>query len=313
MIENHCYERVGHQRNWIWRGWHIRYSYLKPAEISAEEKPPILLIHGFGASLKHWRSNLSIFAQEYRVYGIDLLGFGASDKASTVYDIKLWTELIYDFWRMVIRQPMIMVGNSLGSTVCVLTAYHHPEIVDKLVLINLPDITIRQEMIPKIAQPIVTTMESIFSRAIFLKPLFKILRQPAILKRWLNLAYVDSSKIDEELINIVAIPPQDVNADNAFVCLCQGVNNPNFCPSIKAILPKLSIPILLVWGKKDKIIPFSLGANFARLNSQIKLVELENLGHCPQDEAPEVFNKIFLDYCALKSSFHDFALDKCKS
>ncbi len=299
MKENYLVEKFGHQRDWVWRGWQIRYSYLKPPFSPNTEKPPILLIHGFGASLHHWRFNISVLAEEYPVYAIDLLGFGASRKADTEYNTQLWTELIYDFWQTFINQPMIMVGNSLGSLICVVTAYNYPKIVKKITLLNLPDVTIRQEMIPKIVQPIIKIIETIFSDPIFLKPLFLILRQPSILKKCLSMAYIDQSKIDQELINIIAIPPQDENAIKAFIGLCRGVNNVNFAPSMKQILPQLNIPILLIWGLKDCMIPSSLASIFAQLNAKIELVTLENVGHCPQDEIPEKFNQILLNYCKI--------------
>lgn len=297
MIETSYLDKIGHQRDWVWRGWQIRFTYLRPSNCVNLQNPPILFIHGFGASLNHWRFNLAVLAQSHPVYAIDLLGFGASRKASTNYNVKLWTELIADFWRNFLQQPMIMVGNSLGSLVCVSTAYYYPEMVKKLTLLNLPDVTIRQEMIPTIARPIVTTIEKIFTRGIFLKPLFKILRQPAVLKRWLGIAYLDHSRIDQELINIIALPPQDDNADQAFIDLCKGVNDPHFCLSMKQMLPKINLPILLIWGQKDCMIPPALGSVFASLNPQIKLIELENVGHCPHDEVPDHFNQILLNYC----------------
>ena len=297
MEDNLGSEKFGHQRDWVWRGWQIRYTYFRASNHHNPSKPPLLLIHGFGASIKHWRFNLSILAQEYQVYAIDLLGFGASRKAATIYSTQLWTELIYDFWQMFINEPMIMIGNSLGSLVCVLTAYNYPKIVHKITLLNLPDVTIRQEMIPKIAQPLVTTIENIFSTPLFLKPLFRLIRKPFILRRWLSLAYIDKSKVNDELINIIATPPQDENADDAFMGLCKGVNNVKFAPSMKKVLPQLNIPILLIWGKKDKFIPPSLAQTFAKLNPNITLIELENVGHCPHDEVPQKFNQIFLEYC----------------
>lgn len=290
-------EKYGHQRDWVWHGWQIRYTYLKPPIPDQNNQTPILLIHGLGASLKHWRFNLSIIAQEYPVYAIDLLGFGASFKADTEYNSQFWAELIYDFWRTFINQKMIIVGNSLGSLISVMTAYYYPEIVKKLTILNLPDVTLKQEMIPKIIQPIVTTVEKIFTNGIFLKPLFLILRQPFILKNWLKIAYIDQTNINQELINIVAIPTQDYNSINAFVALCKGVNDHHFAPSIKKILPELNLPILLIWGQKDCMIPVNLAPFFAKLNHQIKLITLDKIGHCPHDEIPEKFNQILLNFC----------------
>ena len=250
MEDNYWSEIFGHQRDWVWRGWQIRYTYFRTSSTDTKSKPPLLFIHGFGASIKHWRYNLSLLAKEYRVYAIDLLGFGASRKAKTIYSTKLWTDLIYDFWQTFINEPIIMIGNSLGSLVCVLTAYNYPKIIHKIALLNLPDVTMRQEMIPKILRPIVTTVESIFSTSLFLKPLFRLVRKPFILSRWLSLAYIDKSKLNDELLDIIATPPQDENADNAFIGLCKGVNDVNFSPSMKKILPQLKYADFINLGEK---------------------------------------------------------------
>ena len=84
-------KRVGRERQWIWRGWPIRYTFL-PCETSQDPqtKPPLILIHGFGAAVEHWRHNIPILGQYYRVYALDLLGFGQSSKAATDYTAYLW-------------------------------------------------------------------------------------------------------------------------------------------------------------------------------------------------------------------------------
>ena len=58
----------------------------------------------------------------------------------------------------------------------------------------------------------------------------------------------------------------------------------------------LAIPILLIWGLQDRMVPPLLAPIFAKLNPLIELVELESVGHCPQDECPEKFNPILKDW-----------------
>jgi pimeloyl-ACP methyl ester carboxylesterase len=67
--------------NWNWRGHQIKYTI-------TGEGQPLLLIHGFGASIDHWRKNIPMLAEGgYQIYAIDLLGFGGSDKAPIDYGI----------------------------------------------------------------------------------------------------------------------------------------------------------------------------------------------------------------------------------
>ncbi|MGL5074836.1 MAG: alpha/beta fold hydrolase, partial [Waterburya sp.] len=115
MITNQSWhERVGYQRDWVWRGWQTRYSFLRAKKRpSSNQQPPIIFIHGFGASIEHWRYNLPVIAQQYNVYALDLLGFGASRKADVEYSAALWTEQLHDFWETFIGIPVILVGNSI--------------------------------------------------------------------------------------------------------------------------------------------------------------------------------------------------------
>ena len=63
-----------------------------------ESKPPVVLVHGFGASAYHWRYVIPELAKNYSVYAIDLLGFGMSSKPSVVYNgYNIWSNQLTDF------------------------------------------------------------------------------------------------------------------------------------------------------------------------------------------------------------------------
>ncbi|ACK70354.1 alpha/beta hydrolase fold protein [Gloeothece citriformis PCC 7424] len=288
--------RIGYQRDWVWRGWQIRYAYKRSQFENEKHYPPILLIHGFGAAIEHWRNNIGVLSQRHRVYAIDLLGFGASRKVYTNITVDLWVEQVYDFWRTFIGKPMILVGNSLGSLVSVVAAATHPEMVRGMAMLSLPDFSARAAVLPKWIQPIVDNIERIFSSPIFIKPLFQVLRRPGVIRRWAGIAYYDQKAITDELVAIIATPPLDEGADRTFCLLCQRVSNPDVFPSARTILANLDIPMLLVWGRQDRMIPFKLAPIIASLNPRIKLVELDQMGHCPQDEDPQRFNSILLEW-----------------
>jgi pimeloyl-ACP methyl ester carboxylesterase len=79
---------------WEWRGEKIYYVR------SGENKtsfPPLLLIHGFGASTDHWRKNIAQLSQDFQVWAIDLLGFGRAAKPAWEYSADLWRQQIDDF------------------------------------------------------------------------------------------------------------------------------------------------------------------------------------------------------------------------
>lgn len=297
-------QRIGNQRDWFWRGYQIRYTYIRP-ESGAVQKienfphqntPPLILLHGFGASIGHWRHNLEVLGKYHPVYALDMLGFGASEKAPANYSVQLWLEQVYDFWQEFIRQPIIFIGNSIGSLIALAAAAVHPDMVQGIVMISLPDPTLEQEAIPAFLHPLVRGLKSIVASPLLLKPLFYFIRTPNVIKNWVSLAYANPEAITDELIEILTEPPQDRGATRAFLALVQASIDESFSPSVKNILPNLTIPMLLIWGQKDRFVPPSLGSQFVEYNEKLELLYLEDVGHCPHDESPEQVNQLILNW-----------------
>ena len=95
---------------------------------------PLVLIHGFGASIGHWRKNIPVLAEAgYQVFAIDLLGFGSSDKPPLNYTMEVWEELVKDFWTAHIQQRAVFVGNSIGGLLSLMVIANHPEIAARRV------------------------------------------------------------------------------------------------------------------------------------------------------------------------------------
>lgn len=302
MTTNQSWQaRIGNQRDWVWRGWQTRYSYLRAKqELAANTTPPIIFIHGFGASIEHWRHNLPAIAQNHTVYALDLLGFGASRKADTEYSAALWTEQVHDFWQTFIGVPVILVGNSIGSLVCLNTTAVYPEMVKGLVMLSLPDVSVREDVLPPPVRPLVTAIENLFASSFLIKNLLKILRRPNIIRKWAGIAYPNKDAITNELVEILSSPAYDEGSEQTLFRLSRSVRKDDFAESVRDLLPPITIPILLIWGLQDRMIPANQARAIAELNTNLKLIELENAGHCPHDEYPEQFNSLLLDW--LKST-----------
>ncbi|MDM9382981.1 alpha/beta fold hydrolase [Chlorogloeopsis sp. ULAP01] len=291
----HWQERVGNQRDWVWRGWQTRYTYIRHTQ-NHYKATPLILLHGFGASIGHWRHNLEVLGERHTVYALDMLGFGASEKAAVNYSIQLWVEQVYDFWKTFIRQPVILIGNSIGSLIALAVATAHPEMIQGVVMMSLPDPSLEQEAIPALLRPVVTTIKNIVASPLLLKPLFYLIRRPSFLRRWAAIAYANPEAITDELIEILAGPPQDRGSARAFTALFKATITANFGFSVKSLLPTLTIPMLLIWGKNDRFVPPALAHEFAQYNENLKLLNLDNVGHCPHDECPETVNQAILDW-----------------
>ena len=104
------------KRDWSWQGWQVRYAFY-PCQQEQATQASILFIHGFGASIDHWRKNLGYFSADRVSYAIDLVGFGASEKIERSFQVEFWVEQLFAFWRKFLGEPIILVGNSIGSLV----------------------------------------------------------------------------------------------------------------------------------------------------------------------------------------------------
>jgi pimeloyl-ACP methyl ester carboxylesterase len=285
------HQKVGNQRDWVWRGWQTRYTFQRCSKAECD-LPPILLLHGFGASIGHWQHNLEFLAAEHTVYGLDLVGWGGSRKPSIGYDIDLWVAQVYDFWQTFVGRPMILVGNSIGSLVALVAAARHPELAASLVMVSLPDLSAEQEMIPRSLQPLVNGIKRVILNPPLLHTLFRFVSRPKVAKKWAQIAYNNPDRVTDELVDIFLAPAREREAPAAFVKIMQGMTSSNFSPNIRKLLPGIKIPMLLLWGSEDRMIPPETAGVLLKLNPLLELVNLEGAGHCAQDEVPDVVNEI---------------------
>ena len=287
-------ERIGNQRDWVWRGWQTRYSYIRAKQRINAAKPPVIFVHGFGASIEHWRHNLPVIAQHHTVYAIDLLGFGASRKADTDYSAALWTEQVHDFWQTFIGVPAILVGNSIGSLVCLNATATYPEMVAGLVMLSLIDASIRESTLSPV-RSLAATFENLLAFPWLIKRILRTVRTPNFIRRGVRRAYPNQEAITDELVEILSSPAYDEGSEQTFLRLFRSVRKVGFARPVRELLPQINIPILLIWGLQDRIISPKQAKEIASLNSRLQLIELE-AGHCPHDEYPEQFNSLLLDW-----------------
>jgi len=277
---------------WQWRGNSIYYVCAGEPQ---PNKPPLLLVHGFGASTDHWRKNIIQLQSQFQVWAIDLLGFGRSAKPKQEYSAYLWREQLNDFITEVIGQPTVLAGNSLGgyASLCVAAKYH--ESTAGLILLNSAGPFSNPEgdtQSQSRGNPLGNIMRSFLLQpwASFL--LFQYVRRRSIIRKTLNNVYFDPNAVTEQLIEDIYRPSCDRGAADVFNAVFKTPQG----EKVDVLLSSMQSPLLLLWGEKDPWIKArEKGVQFRQYYPQLTEYYLQ-AGHCPHDEVPEEVNDLITDW-----------------
>ena len=288
---------------WIWNGFKIFWNVK-----GKENKNPIILLHGFGASSQHWRNNSNYFANKgYSVYSLDLLGFGKSAqpgiKEIGKLDNGVWCNQVNDFIQQIIRpknsKKIILIGNSLGSLVALTCAVYFKNEILSVIASPLPDpivINKKESKFNSIFDKLKNKFIKIFFKIIPLEIILFLINKLGIIKLGLKFAYFKKNKIDKELIDIVRKPVLRKTAAKSLRAMCIGMSTRGNKLKASYLLEQLchskKVPFLLLWGEKDNFIPLFLGKKIANFHRWVELKIISNSGHCVHDEDPSLFNKI---------------------
>lgn len=290
---------------WQWRGHNVYY--VRAGE-KQSQRPPLLLVHGFGASTDHWRKNITGLCQNFEVFAIDLLGFGRSAKPKLQYSGDLWRDQLHDFIREVIGQKAVLAGNSLGGYAGLCVAAQCPDSAAGLVLLNSagpfsesqptsePEALQSEIQPPK--QP--TTLQKLLgdsTKWIFQQPLaqsllFQYVRQRWVIRQTLEKVYLDKSAITDQLVEEISRPAYDSGAMEVFVSVFSTPQG----EKVDVLLKQLTCPLLMLWGEAD---PWMNARERSQKFRQYypKLTEhFLTAGHCPHDEVPDRVNQLLGDW-----------------
>ncbi len=296
---------------WNWKGFKCHWRVLGP-----EDCQPILLIHGFGASSAHWRNNAYTLAKSgFRVYGLDLIGFGESEQPSPRKIKKLdngfWAKQISGFLDEVIETnkhgKAILIGNSLGSLAALTTIIFSPDKVSGLVASPLPDPALMQTYFLSEAnyiKKIFNIIIIIFFSVLPLELLIPLIAKTPLINLSLQFAYQKSIKSDIELKHLVSKPALRPTAPQALRAMCIGMtcrSRELTAPFLLKKLEKMSnnYPILLLWGRNDRLVPLEIGKKLLADYPWLSLYVIDESGHCPHDESPFEFNRTVLNWLSI--------------
>jgi len=242
----------------------------------------LLLIHGLAARSQCWIDILPLFPQDrYTLYLLDLLGSGESSKPKRGdYSIQAHANRLLDFIEREGLQGIIPVGHSLGGAVVLVAAIEamrqgRTHLFPAMVVMAGPGFIQRPPMMVEIFQlPLAGS-------------LFVALYAPDLwVKVGLRAAYHDARLVDREHVRRYAPCYRDKASKRALVATCRQLVPPD-CDEFAKCYQDLRLPVLLLWGRHDRIVPLSQGDRLSQSLPNSTLAIIEECGHNPQEEKPQ--------------------------
>jgi len=276
--------------SWTWQDHTIRYT------VQGQGKP-VLLIHGFGASIGHWQKNIPVLAEKgYRVFAIDLLGFGGSDKPALDYTLELWQDQLAAFWQAHIHEPTIFVGNSIGGLLSLMMLADYPDLSAGGILLNCAGgLNHRPDELNLPLRLVMGGFTKLVSSPLVGEFIFNRIRQKSRIRQTLYQVYCDREAVTEELVEMLYQPSSDPGAQKVFASVLTAPAGPH--PA--SLLPKIQQPLLVLWGENDPWTPIAgstLYQEKAKSDEKTEFYPIAQAGHCPHDEKPEMVNSLMLDW-----------------
>ncbi len=262
------------------RNFTVDTAFVQAIKVENKSEPPILLLHGFDSSMLEFRRLLPKLAIDRSVFAIDLLGFGFTDRNRIeVITPEIIKAQVYGFWQTVMgRQPMTLVGASMGGAAAIDFALAYPELVKQLVLLDSAGFA-KAPVLAKYMAPPLSDWATNF------------LRSPNV-RRGVSLrAYAD---------------PAFVTAD-AECCAALHLQMPNWSEGLAMFtrsggygflsdrISEISTPTRILWGRQDRILGTKDAARFERTIVNSTLYWIDDCGHVPHLEKPEKTARIILN------------------
>ena len=242
------------------------------------EGEPVILLHGGGGHAETWVRNLIPLSAKFRVLAIDYLGHGYTDKPKVTYDLDAFSKHLLDFMDAAGVKKAHLVGESQGGQISVLTAFEHPERVDRLGLIV--------GGIPSNEHGYVTGQNRLqdLTREATGAPTKETIRKRM---EWL---FHDPKTLPDELVDIRLKIYSHPEMQHVLHTRDRKVYN------LIDKIPKLQAPILFFWTTHNPTCPWPVAEKVHQCVPGSRFVLVDKSGHWPQYEVADEFNKTLIEF-----------------
>jgi len=252
--------------------------------------PPVVMIHGLGASAEIWLRNINPLAERHQVYVPDLIGFGRTDKPSAPDTAEHFIRFIDDFLNVMKLERCSLVGHSLGGGIALRYVLRFPERVDRLALVDSaglgPDapFILRLFSLPHIGElltyPSRPGVYCFFRQAVH--------HAPDVTKDFIDHYY-----------RLYSLP----GAQSAFLKIIRSITTirggrKELIKPVLTNLHRITHPTLVIWGQNDRILPVKHAyvAKNKIPNSTLRI--FKHCGHMPHFECSADFNRLLIEFLA---------------
>ena len=239
----------------------------------------VLLLHGFGGDLDNWMFNLDSLAEKHRLLALDLPGHGQSVKTNVDPSLSGMATFVKKFLDVLSVSSVHVVGHSMGGAIAMQLASDSPETVKSLGLICSaglgPDINsdyLRRFVEAQSQQELKLVLEQLFA---------------------------DESLVNLQLVNNLLNYKRMDGVEASLNALSETLISAGEQTFLTDNIVASGIPVLVIWGKQDRIIPVSHAQNFSAAGGNCVEVEIfDSAGHMVQMEKAYEVNRSLLNFLA---------------
>ena len=262
-------------------------------DFGGPERPVIVLVHGLGGSHLNWELLAPRLTAQAHVLALDLPGFGLSPPAARQSTVRRNVEALARFVGEHGNPPVVLVGNSMGGLISILLTARMPHLVQGLALVD-PALPAPWRAL---RSPVAAATLAAYAVPGVGEQLRRNLRQRigprATLVATLRRCGVDPASLPDDLmrrsVTLVERQSDVAGMDRAFLSASRSLawalaRRDTYAAAMRAI----NVPVLLVHGDQDRLVPVEAARAVARTHPRWRYVELQDVGHVPQLQVPEL-------------------------
>lgn len=239
--------------------------------------PPVVLLHGLGASALSWLLTLPALSTNHRVIALDQIGHGRSDKPLIEYRISEFVDYLEAFLSELGLTEIDIAGNSLGGWIAARLAVRRPDLVRRLALVCSAGLRPSQELRARLEQVKFAPRTIADTRSI------------------LSMCFHNKTRHANQVNVIISYLMRQLEANHTTVeRVLSAVYDPD--EWMDEQMDRVRARTLVLWGRQDELMPVEFAERYAAGIPNARLEIFEECGHVPQIERARDFNRVITEF-----------------